>query len=482
MGALHLAMLLGCGTLAWSQEKPAAEPAVAGTNAVATATDDRIQPFVKRLEDASRTLAELRTTIASEKLPLARALGAAETELDEARQQNEEARRRLDRLALDIGTLGKDVQSREQERTYLATLLGEYVRNLEARLHIAEVERHRPGIEAARLALDNDTLSPEEVFAAQLRALNSSVARLDELLGGAVFDGRATGPDGLVKAGRYVFLGPLAFFVSSDGTVAGVAEQRLGSLEPSVVAFADPAMAEQVRGLVKEGRGTAPIDGSLGNARKIEETKESLGEHIVKGGPVMVPILGLAAIVAFIVVCKWLQLSLVVLPSARRLQPLWEAVRGGQHETAKKLAAKLRGPAGRMLRAGVEFLGASKELIEESMFEKMLTVRYRLNQFLPMVAVGATCAPLLGLLGTVTGIINTFTMLTVFGSGDVKQLSGGISEALITTEYGLIVAIPALLSYSFLSRKAKRVLDKLEHMAISLLGEVEQSRMAKEAP
>lgn len=477
--AIPLAMLLGCGTLARSQEQPAPEAVVAGTNAVAATTDDRVRPFVQRLEESNRALSELRAHIASEKLPLARALDAAETELGDARQENEAARRQLDRLALDIGTLAKDVQTREQERTYLVTLLGEYVRNLEARLHIAEVERYRPSIEAARLAMDNDTLAPADVFAAQIKAVGASVGRIDELLGGMRFEGRAAGVDGLVKPGTYVFLGPLAYFVSQDGTLAGIAEQRLGSLEPAVLPFNDPAMAEQVKGLVAEGRGVAPVDGSLGNARKIEETKETLREHIGKGGPVMVPILGLAAVVGVVAILKWLQLALVFLPGARRLRPLLEAVRGGRGDEARKLVAKLRGPAGFMLKAGIAHLDATKELIEESMFEKILTVRHRFNRFIPMIAVGAACAPLLGLLGTVTGIINTFTMLTVFGSGDVKQLSGGISEALITTEYGLMVAIPALLCHSFLSRKAKALLDKLEHMAISLLGEVEQARLKK---
>jgi biopolymer transport protein ExbB len=80
------------------------------------------------------------------------------------------------------------------------------------------------------------------------------------------------------------------------------------------------------------------------------------------------------------------------------------------------------------------------------------------------------------LLGTVTGIINTFKLLTVFGSGDVKMLSGGISEALITTEFGLIVAIPTLLAHAFLSRRAKGITDRMEQLAIGFITELERSR------
>jgi hypothetical protein len=72
----------------------------------------------------------------------------------------------------------------------------------------------------------------------------------------------------------------------------------------------------------------------------------------------------------------------------------------------------------------------------------------------------------------VTGIINTFKLITVFGSGDVKTLSGGISEALITTEFGLIVAIPSLLLHSFLSRKARGIVGRLEAAAVALVNQV----------
>ena len=81
----------------------------------------------------------------------------------------------------------------------------------------------------------------------------------------------------------------------------------------------------------------------------------------------------------------------------------------------------------------------------------------------------AATAPLLGLLGTVTGMINTFNMITVFGTGDPKMLAGGISEALITTKFGLIVAVPALLMHAFASRKAKGVLANMEETTVSFI-------------
>jgi biopolymer transport protein ExbB len=95
------------------------------------------------------------------------------------------------------------------------------------------------------------------------------------------------------------------------------------------------------------------------------------------------------------------------------------------------------------------------------------------------VAISAASAPLLGLLGTVTGIMNTFKLITVFGTGDVKTLSSGISEALITTEYGLIVAIPSLLLHAYLSRKARSIGDEMEKNALALMNEIGKAEGAK---
>jgi biopolymer transport protein ExbB len=272
----------------------------------------------------------------------------------------------------------------------------------------------------------------------------------------------------------------VAYFAAQDGTLSGIAEQRLGSLEPSVQPYADPTYAPMTRDFVTQGEGTLPFDPSLGSARKIEETKEGLVEHFLKGGTVMWPILGVATLAALVAVVKWILLSLVRMPAPKRFEALLAAVRRNDKEAAIKAAGTLRGPAGTMLQAGTKYLDAPKDLIEELMFETMLATRFRLNKALPLIAVTAACAPLLGLLGTVTGIISTFKLITVFGSGDVKMLSAGISEALITTEYGLYVAIPSILAHSFLSRKAKAIMDKMERLGIAFLTEIEKARSAPE--
>jgi biopolymer transport protein ExbB len=119
-----------------------------------------------------------------------------------------------------------------------------------------------------------------------------------------------------------------------------------------------------------------------------------------------------------------------------------------------------------VLEAGIEHRDAPKEHVEEIMYERLLAQVPKLEQLLAPLAVCASAAPLLGLLGTVTGMIHTFRLITVFGTGDARMLSSGISEALITTEVGLIIAVPALLVHAFLSRRVRKTVADARQASI----------------
>jgi biopolymer transport protein ExbB len=185
-----------------------------------------------------------------------------------------------------------------------------------------------------------------------------------------------------------------------------------------------------------------------------------------------------ALIVAMI---KWVQLSKVRTPSTENVNALLESVKKNDYPNASKKVISIPGPTGVMLRAGVDHLHEPKELVEEVMYEKTLETKLRLRSYLSFVAMSASAAPLLGLLGTVTGMINTFKLITVFGTGDARTLSSGISEALVTTEFGLIVAIPSLLLYAYLSRRSQRFIDGMEKTAVSFLNRIPAISLTAEA-
>ena len=448
---------------AWAQEEAnESQPSFA----------DVSQTVKQQLDQAVAELSALREQIADEKIPLNAKLSDLESELIEVRQEFQKTTRQLDSRNLKLSNLRNSIKAHEDEARYLSNLLGEYLRNLEPRIHIAELQRYEKQLEEARLAPENTNLDQEQIFEKQLAMVSSSVDRLFDLLGGARFEGKAVDKEGARFDGTFIVAGPVALFRSTDGKLVGTVDAKLNSLEPNVTPFSDPATAQAASALISTGKGNLPFDSTLGNAHAIEETKDSFLEHVEKGGPVMVPIFVMAGLALLVALYKWLALSMLRNPSQRRLRMLLDAVATHDKDDAVAAARQIKGPAGKMLLVGAEHLQEPRELVEELMYEQVLATRLKVNRLLPFISICAASAPLLGLLGTVTGIINTFEMITIFGTGDAESLSGGISEALITTKFGLIVAIPSLLLYAFLSRKARGVIDGMEKSAVALVNQI----------
>jgi biopolymer transport protein ExbB len=469
-------------TLSTAQQQPAgaATPAPAPVAAPqGKPTFEQLSGDVEQQLRASvAELAKLREKVAAERIPMAQDLRELEEARLAVRSDLQRATRTKDARNLDLTNLTAEIQKRKDQATYLSNLLADHGRNFEARLHIGELQRYRAPLDAAKLARDNASLPPAELFASELTLVDASFERLADALGGDRFDGKAVDPTGVVRPGTFTIVGPTALFRSADGQHVGTAEQRLGSLEPAVVPFGDPAHAGAAATFVLGTGGAFPLDPTLGNAHKVAGLEETWLQHVLKGGPVMWPIFAVAIAALVVALCKWLSMAFIRRPPPKIVAQLQEAVRAGDRTAAIENAEAIGGPAGDMLAAGAAHLGEPRELVEEVMFEKVLATRLRLNSWLPFVAICATSAPLLGLLGTVTGIMNTFTLMTVFGTGDPKTLSSGISEALITTEYGLYVAIPALMLHAFLSRRARGIVDEMEKVAVSFLNNVRKAEAA----
>jgi biopolymer transport protein ExbB len=142
----------------------------------------------------------------------------------------------------------------------------------------------------------------------------------------------------------------------------------------------------------------------------------------------------------------------------------------GQPAAASELLAGSRTPAARVFRAAVETVGRPDEQRQAAVESALLAEAPRLERSLSLLAALAGVAPLLGLLGTVSGMISTFDTIAAAGTGNPRLLSGGISEALLTTQLGLMVAIPLLLAHAGLTRWIERREAMLEHDAIRVLG------------
>ncbi|MFQ5647194.1 MAG: MotA/TolQ/ExbB proton channel family protein [bacterium] len=139
---------------------------------------------------------------------------------------------------------------------------------------------------------------------------------------------------------------------------------------------------------------------------------------------------------------------------------------------AAQLCHKHQSPLTNIIRAGLEQARSTREAVKEAMLEAGQAEVSVLESYLPILGTISGIAPLLGLLGTVFGMIKVFHLISVKGVGQAGALAGGISEALLTTAAGLIVAIPTLVAYNFYVRKAEKLVAKIEKNSFKLIDSI----------
>ncbi|HYK26121.1 MAG TPA: MotA/TolQ/ExbB proton channel family protein, partial [Steroidobacteraceae bacterium] len=152
---------------------------------------------------------------------------------------------------------------------------------------------------------------------------------------------------------------------------------------------------------------------------------------------------------------------------------LWQLVEANQVNDKVIAALEQNSPLGKVLAAGLANRHRSREIMMERLEDAGRHVVYDLERFLNMLGTIASISPLLGLLGTVTGIIKAFNALQSGAGGDPRMLSGGIGEALIATAAGLIVAVPALIAYRYLRGRVEGFVIEMEKQAIKLADALE---------
>jgi len=445
--------------------------AVAMATALTTTAQTLEQAVASSKADLEKALQELSTVrgqIKDQRIPLSREINRLEDEVIGKRREAERILRLKDSRTIDLNGLRSEVKIREDEVAYLSSLLGEYSRAFDSRIHIAERQVYGDRIREAQQSAEDVNLSRADKFRKQLALVNTAIDRIEKLIGGNIFEGKALVGAGIQRPGKFAQLGPVTVFATDDGQFTGLAEMQVNAPEPVIIAIGE-AFAPTIKTLTSTGRGELPFDPSGGDAIKIEQTRETIMEHIKTGGPVMIPILGLALAALIVALIKFVELSMVKMASNDDLAKVLEGVNSGDSDVALKHASSIKGPFGDLLTAAVKHSSDSKELIEEVLYERMLNVQPKLEKMLPFIALTAGSAPLLGLLGTVTGMINTFKLITVFGTGDARSLSSGISEALVTTEFGLYVAIPSLLLHAVLNRKAKGIVGRMEQLSVGFI-------------
>lgn len=252
--------------------------------------------------------------------------------------------------------------------------------------------------------------------------------------------------------------------VTRVGTFTAVSDGRFLSHLPASGQLEELARQPAARyrrlasDLEKASEPTVPmvIDPSRGAVLSMLVKVPGLVERIQQGRIVGYAIIGVAVIGLLIGIERLLYLSII----GRR--------------TRRQLASDIpnrKNPLGRVLSVYTNNRHVSTETLELKLDESILRELPRLQRGLQTLRIMAVIAPLLGLLGTVTGLIDTFQSITLFGTGDPRLMAGGISQALVTTVLGLTAAIPLILLHTAVSSKSKRLVGVLEEQSAGIVAE-----------
>ena len=173
---------------------------------------------------------------------------------------------------------------------------------------------------------------------------------------------------------------------------------------------------------------------------------------LVAGGWVIPLIVACSVVALSISIERYIALDRSKVAPPHLLAAVWRDLKQGELNAQKLAQLRSNSPLGAMLAAGIANRGQGRDVMKESISEAASHVVHDLEKYLNSQGTVAAIAPLLGLLGTVVGMIDVFTQITTVGTGNANAIAGGISEALLTTAAGLIVAIPALVMHRYLHR------------------------------
>jgi len=419
--------------LLFAAQAAAAEPAAVATS---------------RREQAEVELAQTRERIVGERAALA-------TRLRDTGVAAEAARARLRDALAGRDAAQADLRQRRKEQDQGQA----QVRQLVDRAVVAA--RLSPDIAAATARA-----APRERVAAAVAAIADRLGRLDAAATVAVHEETVISRRGELRRLPVLRLGAArAIALGDDEDGRGLLTRAGDGVSWRI---AGPALPREAR--LADARLThLPLDPDGSLAGRPPAHQFNLIEWIAAGRFFIWPILAVAVAGIAIAIERALTLNRLRV-DPRRIAAIAGLVHDGHLDDARNAVAGAATPLDRVLKAGLTTFGRSREAREAALDQALLAEAPRLQRGLAFLLVLAGISPLLGLLGTVTGMIDLFGVIAEQGSGNARSLSGAISEALVVTQAGMLVAIPLLLVHAALARLVERRLLCLEEAACGLLG------------
>ena len=436
-----------------------------------------------RLAALEKELDDVRSRRVDERTRLDARVTEARTRRDELAQETvqleldrQAAAEKLDALVAELGNVGPEASRTHEVLDNLrraAVAAGE--RYL---LHMSEIPAaESTAEELRRLATEVGDTSGRESIDAALRML-AIVDRIHREAGTVAVESTAVRTaSGRVKDVE-LLRGGHAVFAYRTGDRVGLA---LASPSDASGFRWDENLDDATRDLVtsaidavKSGADVVDLPVDVSGRLRVDASQEEGGlfATLRSGGAIMFPLALIALVALGLIIERFWFLVRAGRGGERLAHRVLDALRNDDVTTAKNLTANGGGVVARVLDAGLERHARGQHAMEDGIQEQLLHELPRLQRFLGGIGVLGAIAPLLGLLGTVTGIIGTFGVIRTFGNADPGLMAGGISEALVTTAAGLVVAIPILLFQTMLSGRVDRVLGEAERHAASLINVV----------
>ena len=402
-----------------------------------------IKSILNDIQSAEKKLASTQARISKEQAALAKQIFQKEQALTKLRKDAALQRRLADEDTLSLTKLQSRLDTWQQQQQYQNNLLNRFVRE----------HSHQE-----QAATTQDALLAEvvKVIQAQENALYPQFLQQNIVL-----------DNGDITQADTLQVGPVAWFSVESLNIAGLLDLTENSKIAKVALIqsneAENSLTQAMQSLAAESAKALPVqltfDPSLTRMIASQAQQENAFEHMKKGGLWVLPIMAFACFALVIALLKAIQLfrlAKIKLYSQSQLVQLF----------AQQKVDNFQGMQASLFQLSLDNdKGTARD---DQLFNQLTSNKHQLENWVGAIAITASVSPLLGLLGTVSGMIETFKMMTLFGSGDPEVVSGGIAQALITTELGLVVAIPALVLNALLSRKVKSYYTQLEAFAVQL--------------
>lgn len=425
-----------------------------------THTSQEVQLVLAQAQQNAHTtrkiIAQERQAIGTEKKQLAAAVAKKQ-------QQFEELKKQYDALLEQEQVLQEELAAQAHELKTIDGTIRTSAKQARDSFHESLTTPEHP----ERTAVLADILQPDKFPGLQgIKSLLS--LQLDEMVAsGQVIKrtGDFIGSDGKDTTGELVRIGTFTeAFRLPDGTVGFLRPGSNGNKLMAVQGEPSWSLASTMNDFFDGESAIFPVDISNGAAfTRLAQEQKSVWEWLSAGGLLVWPIILVGVVALGLVIERFYALSHIRGNSDRNMKKILDMVAKGEWKQCRDFChEQSQFPTCRIIGHTLKYMGSTREIIENAFQEGLLKELPTLERFLPTLNVLAAVAPLLGLLGTVTGMINTFQIITLYGTGDPRMMSGGISEALVTTQLGLAVAVPIMILHHILERRVDKIIGDME--------------------